>query len=171
MNRERTTRLLSIFPCSALVMFSGWLSVRPEGPTIVSPNNLLIAIPASIMHVYWGHYSDGVIVILLGILFLVWSLPAFRSPSIVPVRSIILLGCGILLSGVSIVCGWSYGLKWQSRDYMIGVACVNLFAWSVLAALTIAGRTRQTYSINIAFHILLFIWLSWYAMPWTGEML
>ena len=66
--------------------------------------------------------------------------------------------------------GYSSGVDSQGAAYARGVLILNVIWWIVVAVLFRLAWLRKTVAYNFAFHIVLFAWLAWYALPYMGEL-
>jgi hypothetical protein len=110
------------------------------------------------------------VVLIPVVLFSVWSPRLFRGDAVVPRRSRVLLGGATALGVVWFIGGWKYGLKYEGPHYTYAVCAINLLWIAVLAGMLLGIRKKSSYAFNLAFHWMLFAWLSWYAFPYLGEL-
>lgn len=87
-----------------------------------------------------------------------------------PTRSVVLLLCATVLSAIWLVYGFQYGIKYQGKDYTVGVTMINVVCWILVGTLAVVVRRRPIYNYSLGFHSALFAWLAWYAFPYFGEL-
>jgi hypothetical protein len=105
------------------------------------------------------------------LLFFVWNPGLFRGKSKLPKRSLWLLAIATILSVVWFVIGWTYGLQYQGPRYVYEVCVLNIAGLGFLtAAFFRCWKREPSFRLNLALHWLLFVWLSWYAFPYLGEL-
>ncbi len=153
-----------------LVAFFAWLSVSSGAPTIFAPINFLVLGPTW-LSVPLSPLSGVAGLLFVPVLCLIWCLPVFRGGEEVPKRSLVLLILAIAASAANLVFGIDYGLRWQGHSYVLGVSIISIALWVLLAALAWFARRKPTQVLNTTFHIALFCWLAWYALPTLGELL
>jgi hypothetical protein len=76
----------------------------------------------------------------------------------------------ISLSALSFPLDWDWAMSYHDRSYVVGTAIISVVWWSVLGALAFAARRYPGPGLNLLFHMALFSWLAWYALPYYGEL-
>ena len=134
-------------------------------PSVVSPIPMLTAIPAISLF-------GGAAVLIPTLFFFVWNPGLFRGEENVPKRSYGLLATATAFSIIWFVGdGWKYGLQYQGSQYTHLVCAIN-FVWvaSLWALVIYDWKRAPSFGANLLFHWIVFVWLSWYAFPWLGEL-
>jgi hypothetical protein len=139
-------------------------------PTVWSPLNLLGVIPALMLSGLLGGAAIAVPAVCFAAAFAWWCRPLWRDEAVVPTRSFVLAGAAVVLSAANIFFGWNYGLKYQGAGYVRGVTTVSVVSWTVVTAAAVLAARRPSVKGNLGFHLLLFGWLGWYAIPYMGEL-
>ena len=175
-NRDSSTLLHHgptdrVYPRSVLLVLSAaisviaWFSVSSNVPAYYSPFPLLVILPV---------FFDCPVSLVsagAGCAFALTQLAHFRAA---PKKSLnvgftIALVLTTLLTTVSIVAGWSYGIEYQGLRYCVVVTIANaLFTfanWGLWWVAQTAGRSRA----QVVFAFTLFAWMFWYALPYMGE--
>lgn len=165
-----------VWIAAILVAFFCYLSVFTPVPTLSSPYSLMVIFPLFLLSDLGSSHFPGALIYLLGCtplvgVFLLWSSHLRAASNAIPRRSIVLFLLFAFLSCVFLYGSWSYGVRWQGLQHTLIVVSINVIFIVSLFFLLFAARQRQTFATNYAFHVLLFIWLAWYAFPWLGELL
>jgi hypothetical protein len=67
--------------------------------------------------------------------------------------------------------GWKFGLQYQGTRYVYEVSAANVFGIAFLATgFSWSRKWEGSFTLNLALHWLLFVWLAWYAFPYLGEL-
>jgi hypothetical protein len=143
-------------------------------PKIFSPHSFIVIMPVLALHEIFrsGHLLSYIIgTLIVPLLFLLWSFPLLRGQVQIPRRSKIGTIFLILLSLLSVIASWPYGVKYQGLIHTIAIYIFNLIFWTALFLLYRSNTTRESYTSNYFFHWILFAWLGWVAFPWLGELL
>jgi hypothetical protein len=131
-------------------------------PTVISPYPLLILIAL---------FNVGYAVVLFpSVVFSVWSPQLFTGEANVPKRSSMLLSVLTALTPAYFVAFWEDAVKYDGLRYAVGVAVLNA---AILAHLWIwlrRAKAHPSFATSLAFHALLFGWLTWCAFPNLGEL-
>jgi hypothetical protein len=126
-------------------------------PTVVSPY------PVPILSTV---FSVGYAVVLFPpVVFWAWSPQLFVGEGNVPKRSSVLLSVLTALTPTYFVAFWEDGAKYDGLRYVVGVAVLNA---AILAHLWIwlrRAKSHPSFATSLAFHALLFGWLTWCAFP------
>ena len=115
-----TQRFFAGVAAVGLVALLSWVTVSPGTPQIYAPLNLLVMVPA-----FWSS-SYILAVAVVPLLFSIWSWPVLRGGSTLPMRSIVLLTLGVVLSAASLLFHYRYGIQYQSVGYVVGVVVINV---------------------------------------------
>ncbi len=139
-------------------------------PTLLCPLPFLTITPAFILSSLLAGQLTRAAVFLPPLLFLAWNPGLLRGQAQVPKRSLVLLMIATPLTVIWFVESWKYGLEYQGRHYTQAI-CVANGVWLASLWIILASRWhRDSFVGNLAFHWLLFAWLSWYAFPYLGEL-
>jgi len=165
-----------VWIAAILVATFCYLSVFTPIPTPTSPYSLMVVFPLLLVSGLGSSHFPRVLIHLLGCtplvaFFLLWSSHLLAASNAIPRRSIVLLLLVTFTSCIFLYGSWSYGVRWQGLQHTLIVVSINVIFIVSLFFLLFAARQRQTFATNYAFHVLLFIWLGWYAFPWLGELL
>jgi hypothetical protein len=150
---------------ASLIAYTSFLTVSASSPTIYSPYSFAVVFPA--MMLPFGEVSC----FFISIIYLMWSFPLAKGQKKIPIRSIILSVVLILLSAAYFYSGMKYGFEYQEEAYVKGVCTLNGIFWALLLVIYIINKRRPLFVTNLLFHATLFVWLSWVAFPWLGEVL
>ncbi len=146
-----------LVPLAALAMFGSGT------PTLWSP------IPTLSFAAYMLGFGP-VAALIPAIAFLAWTPQLRRAEGRVPRRSLVLLAIAVALSAWYLVGSWHYGLKYQGRAYTVAVSVLTAAWFVVLTGLAVLAWRRPSYRRSLGFHLALFAWLAWYALPYLGEL-
>lgn len=164
------TRHLALAGTFIILVALSWLTISSGTPELWSPYNLLVLMPSWLGGTL--SRSTGVVAGLLFVplVFCAWCLPLFKGSPIIPIRSLLLLVCTVVLSATNLILGYDDGLRFQGRAYVFGVIAISVTCWIVLATLAGFARRHPMQHWNIGFHTALFAWLAWYSLPALGEL-
>jgi len=159
----------------AIALFLGllsWVTLLPGWPRIWAPCNILAFLPAL---VFCDLFHSPTICLTLTamvipLFFLLWTAPATWCAAKPPTRTIVLSLLMVLLSAASVILGFSYGVEYQGWGYVIGVVIISVIFWVAILALAVIAVRSKRVKWNVAFHIVFFAWLAWYAIPYMGEL-
>jgi hypothetical protein len=147
---------------AALAAYS--LGVAGDGvPSLRSTYPIPLALPA-----FLG-FPPLFIAAVSGACFALWSKQLFRGSAEIPQRSLVLFVVSGLLSILSFVVGWGFGVRYQGAHYVnwsLGLAVAGVL---VLILLLKWNEHAPTWATSALFHFVLFGWLCTYAMPYLGE--
>ena len=139
-------------------------------PTVWSPLNVLAFLPALIVSGFVGEAALVAPIILFVALFVLWCPNVWGGQAVVPRRSIVLTGIAVLLSAANIVLAREYGIAYQGIAYVRFVSAISVIWWALLLGVAILALRTPSIRRNLWFHIALFSWLGWYALPYMGEL-
>jgi len=163
------------FVVGALLLWSvAYASISADYPKIYSPYSFIVIMPVLSLHeIFRSRHlmSDLLGTFITPLLFLLWSFPLLRGQIQIPKRSKIAAILLVLLSLVSLIGSWPYGIKYQGVIHTIAIYVFNLIFWSVMFIMYRNNTTRASYASNYLFHWILFAWLGWVAFPWLGELI
>jgi hypothetical protein len=103
-------------------------------------------------------------------LLLVWHPGLLSGTHKVPKRSYIGLLVLSTLIAAHLGFGWSYGVRYQGKEYTITIVVLNVVATSLAWVLLMTARTRATFPWTLVAHAFVAAWLVWIAFPWLGEL-
>jgi len=153
-----------------IVALASLAGVASGIPTVWSPLNLLGLIPALFVSGVLGGAAIAVPALCFAAAFAWWCQPLWRGQAVVPTRSFVLAGAAVVLSAANLVFGWNYGLEYQGARYVRGVTAVSVVCWIVVTIAAVLAVRRPSVKSSAGFHVLLFCWLAWYAIPYLGEL-
>ncbi len=150
------------------LMVPAYLGLFISGvPTLVCPFPTVTSLPAVLLS---AARLIGLAVVVPTLLFFVWNPGLSRGQTVLPKRSVVLLGVLTVLSGVYLVGSWTYGMHYQGAQFTYGVCIANV-AWLLLLwVVFVRGWRKGSFVNNLLAHWLLFAWLGWYAFPYLGEL-
>lgn len=151
------------FLFSFLISITSYLTVGANYPTMYAPYSLISAVPVVMFPSYF------VVLVVLPIIYLLWSFPLATGQKQIPTRTNIISITLVLLSFIYLMMGWQYGITYQGFFHVISMYVFNILFWSILLVLNLINRSSPAFLTNILYHGILFIWLSWVAFPWLGE--
>jgi hypothetical protein len=147
-----------------LGLFFGFLYARDQTTTVFYP------IPA--LYLLSGLFVGPVAVAVPMVLFFIWNAELFNGAAKVPKRTYVLLAIATLLSPLWFLGGWKNGIIVQGSLYNFLVLGINVVWITVLWFMFARNwKTEPDFKVNLFLHWLLFLWLSWYAFPFFGEMI
>ena len=155
-----TLRFLMVVFC---VTGFAWLTVSSGRPVFWAPYNALVLLPVWLA-------GSAVGLVFIPLFCVVWCFPIFRGATEVPIRTIVLAAFALAGSVLNLVLGVERGVRWQGASYTGGVAIVSVVLWVGLTLLAWWAWRQRTQFLNSLFHIALFCWLAWYALPTLGEL-
>jgi hypothetical protein len=167
---NQTSRiLLGLCVAAALAALSWWLTIS-GGPTVWQPLNLVLVIPLMVL----GAPSPIALVVAVAaapVAYLAWCAALLRDgrPQ-VPTRSFVLF---FVAAGISVfmhIFGSSYAAEYQGWAYLKGVWIISALWWVGLTGLALLAQRKPSFAKNFTFHAALFTWLTWYAIPYMGEL-
>lgn len=155
---------------AAIVGAAALAGVVATVPTVWSPLNVIGFIPAIWLSLLFGSAAVIAPVPVFAGAFAWWCPPVWGGQSAVPLRSRIATGVALVLSVTSVAAGREYGLKYQGAHYVQVVTAVSILWWLVVAGFAALASLRPSAARNLWFHVTLFSWLAWYAVPYMGEL-
>jgi hypothetical protein len=155
--------------CGFLLLIPAWVGLHLFGVTmLLSPLPALTIIPAFLLDAM--HLQAAALVIPV-ILFFAWNPGLFRGTETIPRRTYVLFAIATVLSTIWFVGSWKYGLQYQGRTYTYLICALNAAWLSGLGVFLFLRRKYDpSFASNLAFHLLFFAWLGWYAFPYLGEL-
>jgi hypothetical protein len=137
-------------------------------PTLLCPLPYLTVVPALLLS---GMHLQYAAVLIPVILFFAWNPGLFRGSSTIPKRTYILFVIAAVMSVIWFIPGWKYGLQYQGPTYTHYICVLNI-AWiaGIGVLLFLRRNHHPSFASNLAFHLLFFAWLGWYAFPYLGEL-
>ncbi len=137
-------------------------------PTIYCPMPTLTVLPALVLS-QWRLHATAVLVPL--VLFVVWS-PGLliNRQSSFPKRTVGLIAALSVLTVVDFLLEWKRGVQFHGFEHTIAVCFINALWLGLLWWVTLRAVRRPSFEAILLTHWLLFIWLSWYAFPYLGEL-
>ena len=149
-----------------------WISVHPGIPKIWGPFNLVVFLPAFLLHelIESTRVSLLLSTLIVPLLFLVWTIPHTWQNPRPPIRTLVLAICAIAFSVGSVAHGWTFAMEYHGASYVYGVVIVSAISWIAIGLLAVISLQKATPRWNAAFHCVFFAWLAWYAIPYMGEL-
>ena len=159
--------LVVVFALLSVVFAAlSWFTLSQGVPKIYAPFNLLVVLPLFVL----GRGTYFLVFAIVPVFFCLWCWPILRHGARLPTRSIVLLILTVVLSAISLIFGFRYGVEYQGVGHVIGVAAINVICWVLLGVLALIARRRPSILHNLGFHAALFAWLASYAYPYLGEL-
>jgi hypothetical protein len=163
-------RLIIVVAWMVILAILSWVTISPGVPTILRPLNLLVVIPLFVC----GEPSGTCFItasLLVPAVFGTWCFGMILqgSPN-VPARSYVLLAVIGLLSLVDFIGGTRFAIGYHGLWFVIGTALLSVLWWVTLGMLAYFAELRPSFQRNLCFHLALFAWLAWYALPYLGEL-
>lgn len=147
-----------------LIFFVGILASSAGYPRPWSPLPITVVFPA---------FMTGSIILAplpLALAWAIWTAPLIGADRKVRWWSICGYAVLVALSALWYFGGWSYGLEYQGKSYVVAVSTINAISTIALTGLLILNRLRAGFPTNLAFHVLVGCWLASYAFPYLGEL-
>ena len=164
-------RLITAFASTAIFAILSWVTISPGVPTVLRPCNLVVVIPLFLSDELPGGPSIVAASLVVPAAFCVWCWPIILKGSpTVPARSHVLFGFVLLLSLLGFVCGTRFAIGYHGLDYVVGTGIISALWWVTLGTLAYLAKRCPSYWRNLVFHLALFAWLAWYALPYLGEL-
>jgi hypothetical protein len=151
----------------ALAAFAGF---GTADPTWWSPLNVLGMIPAFLATNVIGVAAIAVPPVIFSLAFAAWCPNVWNGVAKIPIRSTALMVVALFLSMLDMTGGREDGLQYRGEAYVQAVTGVSIVWWVVVVWLFLSARRRPSPHRNLWFHLLLFVWLAWYAIPYMGEL-
>ena len=143
--------------------FWGFFGGEFGGPWFLRPFPALTEIPA--------FFVGPLSILLPSALFFLWCPRLFRGQERIPNRSLVLLGILTVLTGISFIEGWNYGMQYQGAALTYSTLAANIVWIILLWFVFLWARHKRSFRTNLLAHFLLFMWLGWQAFPHMGEFL
>jgi hypothetical protein len=162
--------MISRLAATGVVAVAALLGVVAGAPTVWSPLNVLGFIPA-----IWASFlfDDAAILAPVPVFaagFACWCPRVWTGQTEVPRRSQVAAGLAIILSVANVVLSRSYGLEYQGVAYVNAVTVVSLLCCAAVGFFVVLASKQPSAHRNLWFHVALFSWLAWYALPYMGEL-
>jgi hypothetical protein len=153
--------LLLLIPASVGLFLTGV-------PTLLCPLPYLTVVPAFLLS---SIHLERAASVIPAILFFAWNPSLFRGSSTIPKRTYVLFVIVAVMSVIWFIAGWKYGLQYQNPTYTHYICVLNI-AWIAGLGIFLFLRRKSdpSFTSNLAFHLLFFAWLGWYAFPYLGEL-
>ncbi len=158
---------------SIIVITFGLLTVIANYPKIYSPYSFTVVIPIIFLEKY---QLNQYLWLLLGampvvILYLFWSLIFIKDTWKISKPSILLAIIMIISSIVFHAVSFEYGIQYQGILHTLVMCLYTLSTIGILTIIVKKNIYQPTIKTCLSFHIILFSWLGWTALPWLGEMI
>jgi hypothetical protein len=165
----RTRRSLLILALGGLLVGAAAYCSIDFAPAVLAPLAQTFMFPA--FELERRGYDPGPWFLLLPVLaYALSALPLVARDRPRVVLSLLIYGLAVLLSALFFPLCWEGGVKFQGFTYTVLVAAENVAFAVALGLILWAGIWRPSAAKAWSFHIVLFVWLSWVAFPWLGEM-
>ena len=168
--RPRLASPLCLSSISLVLAAVSFFSIPPDYPRIYAPLNVFVFIPVLVLGAVLPGGGALLGTAIVPILFWAWCLPGIRPGRVVPIRTLVLLAFAVLGSGTWLFTGHDVGLEYQGAGYVYGVTAISAVCWISLSLLALAAWRSQNVRCSLTFHVALFTWLAWYALPYLGEL-
>ena len=158
---------------ASLVWFASIATMSADTPCLYSPFSAIVVIPALFLNSYpiTRSLSEPITALVGPILFAAWSFPLVTGQVGIPKRSRMLAIVLVILSTIFLVGSWAYGIKYQGMVHVIAMYLFNLVFWIGLFVTERNNARNPSFVSNLTFHTLFFVWLTWVAFPWLGELI
>lgn len=151
-----------------LLLFISWLTVVSQVPRSALPSNVLVLLPLFLIQS--REVATSVAITIIPGMFSLWCWPLMKASGTVPRRSIALLLSAIALSISWHAWGYSTMVRFQGPQYARTVLLTSVIWWTLLGLLAVLGARRPSRLRSVQFHVALFLWLTWYAFPYFGDL-
>ena len=105
----------------------------------------------------------------LGAAFVLWTFFVVRDRQRIPWLSLALALSTVSLSALMILVNWSTALHQWGSAFTLTATAGNLAAVAALTVLAVRNRRTPSHGRTYAFHLVLFLWIAWCAVPWFAE--
>ena len=170
-------RILIIAGWTILLIALSWWTMSPGVPTIWAPLNLVVLIPALqingwLWDITWLWDVPGLYVATLVVpaAFCAWCWAVEIDGTRIPIQSRVLFSIVVGGSMLYIALTLRDAVKYHGWDLAIGVGLISTTWWLILSILGWRGVRHPSPLRTLEFHLALFAWLAWYALPYTGEL-
>jgi hypothetical protein len=155
--------------CGFLLLIPAWVGLNLFNVSMfLSPLPALTIIPTFLLD---AMHLQGIAVAIPSILFFSWNPSLFRGSDTMPKRSYALFAIATVLSVIWFIGSWKYGLQYQGPTYTHLICALNVVWLAGLGVfLFLRRKSDPSFASNLAFHLLFFAWLGWYAFPYLGEL-
>jgi len=160
----RISHGLKLLLIAAVVWLAGWFSSTAAYPEVVRPCNIAVVLP---MFVFRSEWLGPLPIVIFA---LAWCWKVDFSERRIPARSRWLLVALVLLSVWWTGYGVEYSFGYHGPRYTWKVMAINAVCWLVLIGMLVWQVRKPSSWMNYLLHLLLFVWLTWYAFPWFGEL-
>ncbi len=164
--------------CGFVILIAGSASILYKEPKVWSPYPLLVMLPAFFIRGmsihYRGRYPLGAFVsslfsaVPITVAYYIWSKGPVATSQI-PLRSVILMVIVAVITILSFIFGWKYGVKYEGFMDTVGLAAINFSLATILVAILVLYKMSTSYVLSIAFHATLYFWMACFAMPLLGN--
>jgi hypothetical protein len=168
---------IELFACGIMILVAGTLSILRGVPAVWSPFPLLVVIPSFLIGATPIRllaalpFGDFILSILAAIpitaAYFAWSIGPVAT-SRIPLRSVVLLVVVAAITLVVFIVGWKDGVRYQGLSHTVALALINFVLFVAIFIILILHRTAPSNVLSQTFHGALFLWLSWFALPWLG---
>lgn len=108
--------------------------------------------------------------LLFPLLFLGWTVPAVFGRRRAPFRSILLFAVVALSSVAWFVAAGPEAVGRHGWGYLVRLGTLSAVTGLGSGCALYLDRRQPRFEHNLMFHGLLFLWLTWSAYPWLGEL-
>jgi hypothetical protein len=155
--------------CGFLLLVPAWVGLSLFNVSMfLSPLPALTIIPTFLLD---AMHLQAVAVVIPTILFFSWNPGLFQGSHLIPKRTYVLFLIMAVMSVIWFIGSWKYGLQYQGPTYTHLICALNV-AWlaGLGVFLFLRRKSDPSFASNLAFHLLFFAWLGWYAFPYLGEL-
>lgn len=163
-------RWLAIIGIGGLVAGLSLLTALRWAPSLVTPLNLIVVAPVLLLAPTLGSATNIAVAMVFAVLAVIWCIPIVRRGTRIPTRSVVLLVVAGALAIACLAMDYLSGSIRRPTEHAVCVVAISLGWWMALCMLVIMARRRPSISRNLMFHVALFAWLAWYAIPYLGEL-
>jgi hypothetical protein len=158
---------LFVFGAALAILLTAWEGLGPLNPSALSPMPMLTVIPAFI----FSNLNYRLAALMPPLLFLALNSELLKGTEKASTKAYVLLCVASILSVLWFLDGWKLGLEYEGSQYTQVVFAVNVGWLLLLWGLAIVElKTAPSFAKNLTFQCAIFIWLSWYAFPYLGEL-
>lgn len=155
-----------VLAISLVCAMLAWQSCSTAQPSPISPYPICVAFAVAL------NIPRTAIAVLAGILtFLINILLVSRNQG-KHISTLGLIGLIILTatSAVSIAANWRYGIHYQGLQHMMLITIYNIVFSAVAWFAVLWWKVSQRAYVRYYIFTTVSFWISWCAVPWTGEL-
>jgi len=173
MKKINNKSFLALILSSFIPVFFAFLSAIDGHPSLWSP----LSLPSFIVVMFGMSVFEEIAGMLFGILiiliiFITLNLFLLKESNTkkVPKTLTFILAIFSILSLLSIITSWNYGIEYQGKAHTVGILLINILIISLMWTLWFFIRKNCNFKKLLILSVVFYSWIFWSAFPWLGEM-